>query len=461
MQLESLKIKNLFGRTNVTLRFDENRLILVGENGSGKSTSLSLLYYFLTKQWGRLAELQFDAAELRIGGTDLRLSVGDLREDLMRSRSRMAGAWGFIRRRIPASIYEQLVSKISQRPTQYWLSGEHLRELSLAFGVEHEVLLDAVLSEDHPQSLGRKERSKAIPRVEEALTKHVDVQVLFLPTYRRIERDLQYIFPGIRIEQTKRFQRANREAGGYVELVEFGMKDVEEAFASAMQTLDREFRADLNRLTGEYLRDVLRGEHQKADYAAMLPASAGSIDAVLTKLGDDILPKSDRDQLKTLVSQVQSKAKVPKGKEVAAHFLSMLVRIHEQQQSRESRVQQLCNICNEYMTGKKLRFDPLHFKLGFVLDGSDLMPLGPDSLSSGEKQIASLFTHILLSGSASKYLVIIDEPELSISVEWQKIFLPHILATGLCEGLVAVTHSPFMFENSLAKFAHSMSEFIG
>jgi predicted ATP-binding protein involved in virulence len=56
--------------------------------------------------------------------------------------------------------------------------------------------------------------------------------------------------------------------------------------------------------------------------------------------------------------------------------------------------------------------------------------------------------------------VVIDEPELSISEPWQRRFLQDLKDTGKCSGLIAVTHSPFVFENSLAEYAHSISEFI-
>jgi predicted ATPase len=55
--------------------------------------------------------------------------------------------------------------------------------------------------------------------------------------------------------------------------------------------------------------------------------------------------------------------------------------------------------------------------------------------------------------------VIIDEPELSLSVPWQRRFLPDILATGQCKGLIAVTHSPFIFDNELETYVKSIMEF--
>jgi predicted ATPase len=80
-------------------------------------------------------------------------------------------------------------------------------------------------------------------------------------------------------------------------------------------------------------------------------------------------------------------------------------------------------------------------------------------LSSGEKQIVSLFSHIYLSG-ASGYYFIIDEPELSLSVPWQEKLIPDILKTGLCKGIVTATHSPFIYHNQLERYTHSLEEFM-
>ena len=54
----------------------------------------------------------------------------------------------------------------------------------------------------------------------------------------------------------------------------------------------------------------------------------------------------------------------------------------------------------------------------------------------------------------------IDEPELSLSVPWQRQFLVDIKQGDFCSGLIAVTHSPFIYENDLDKYAHSLGEFL-
>jgi hypothetical protein len=42
------------GRTDIPL--SDNRLVLIGENGTGKSTVVNLFYHFLTQQWRRVSE---------------------------------------------------------------------------------------------------------------------------------------------------------------------------------------------------------------------------------------------------------------------------------------------------------------------------------------------------------------------------------------------------------------------
>ena len=67
-------------------------------------------------------------------------------------------------------------------------------------------------------------------------------------------------------------------------------------------------------------------------------------------------------------------------------------------------------------------------------------------LSSGEKQIVSLFSKMYLE-SEGKNIIIIDEPELSLSLKWQQMLLPDVMRSGNCGLLITVTHSPFIFEN--------------
>src|SRR5690606_18451881 len=71
--------------------------------------------------------------------------------------------------------------------------------------------------------------NEILPKRGKALSNLIDSQILYLPTYRRIEQDLKNIFPDLESDIDKyRKRKRHREPneGSYVELVEFGMEDV-------------------------------------------------------------------------------------------------------------------------------------------------------------------------------------------------------------------------------------------
>ena len=58
--------------------------------------------------------------------------------------------------------------------------------------------------------------------------------------------------------------------------------------------------------------------------------------------------------------------------------------------------------------------------------------------------------------SDKQKIVLIDEPELSLSLDWQRKVLPDIIKSEMVVQLLAITHSPFIFENELDSCARSL-----
>lgn len=458
--LRQLEVVGLFGRHDLTLKLADNRLILVGENGSGKSTLVNILYYCLTSQWSRLIEMPFTRLRAAFDEAVVEIDRDHLRRKLLSRPSDME-LYHYLRHRGGSSSPERLQHDYSllervrrgADPTDVAITAEHLG-------------LDAAFWLEYARTRGVDQKSSYVAELD-AIIKHVVTeQVLFLPTYRRIERDLQTIFPRMRAERDlQAFHRATPTDAAYVELVEFGMRDVADAIKATMQGLDRDFRQDLVRLTSLYLRDVIRGDYNHEQFDALLSGTtADAIPALLTRVDDKILPGEDRRQLAELVGTIQQTRSVPKESRVAAHFLVRLAEVHALQSRREAPIREFAKVCNGYLSGKQLVFDSAQFELFVCRTTEDGKPISDqkipvEGLSSGEKQIVSLFSHMYLSGK-NRYYVIIDEPELSISVVWQRKFLEDIIRTDMCAGMVAVTHSPFIFENSLSDYAHSVAEFL-
>lgn len=107
-----------------------------------------------------------------------------------------------------------------------------------------------------------------------------------------------------------------------------------------------------------------------------------------------------------------------------------------------TRTRLLLKNVNQKYKHKKIQLDR---EEGFVANSDSGQPLTLSSLSSGEQQ--ELVLHYdLLFRVPSNTIVLIDEPELSLHVAWQKKFLPDLLRIvqlSNFDALVA-THSPFV-----------------
>jgi predicted ATPase len=112
--------------------------------------------------------------------------------------------------------------------------------------------------------------------------------------------------------------------------------------------------------------------------------------------------------------------------------------------------------CNRYLTDdKKLTFSNNYKFLEVEIPESE-RHLSITTLSAGEKQIISLFSYLLANPAHT--FVIIDEPELSLSMNWQEMLMDDI-ADFKVNGIFAATHSPFIVSPSFKYFTHGINEF--
>lgn len=463
IDLKRIRIECLFDAYNLDVPIQDNTLIIVGENGSGKSTLINLLYYTLTAQWERLAQLRFHSCIVTIGNEEYILKREDLPAAQNMSRSRQRFVLKYFENRLSAQELESLLNELAEHGSKYWLSKNRFMGLRHKFPeISPGALRDIAKINPNFASLDENEESKVTDRLAEAVQSNSKEQVLFLPTYRRIEKELSDVFPDIDLDDVFPFSKTNRyrkkPRSGYVELVEFGMEDVIRAFDSTLSDLDQNFRTELNRLTGSYLGDIIRNNYKNVEASQLSTEEfTETIKVMLPRIGD-ILSEGDRKKLGELLENVKINKDLSEEQRVPAYFLTRLVEIHKIQQEKERPIRNLVDLVNQYLSNKELEFNPSKFKLAIKRKSKD-MEVPIPGLSSGEKQIISLFSHIFLS-DYSQYFLVIDEPELSISVPWQRRFLQDLKDTEKCSGLIAVTHSPFVFENSLAEYAHSISEFI-
>lgn len=454
-KIEYVRIEKLYGHKSFDVKFEDNQLIIVGENGLGKSTIINILFYTLTSQWQKLLKYQFVSIEVGVDGKDYKFtfedvesicdeaSDGSVTQLLMKLKSIGLTASKAYRNFGP-EIYRQLRNDYFNNPSK-------IRKIL------HDISISNYSLNDVPQSL---------IDLESALNFHV----LYLPTYRRIERDLKQIFPSLE-EDLRKYNRyhssfiRNRE---HIELVEFGMQDVQSMISSKMNELENEFRSSLESLTSGYLRVILRKEYMQEESLPSYKFNDDELDAIFEKIERDgsFFSRSDLINLRTTAHALNEGNLSSDIDMLSAHLIKQLLNLHKNQLNKEDKVRTFAKLTNSYLKGKKFEFDNKEFRLPLVPDfeNSDFVlcdskeEIDLSLLSSGEKQIVSLFAHMYLS-DFDDYLVIIDEPELSLSVPWQKRLLEDIVLTSNCNGLIAVTHSPFIYNNTLKNKAKSLMEF--
>jgi predicted ATP-binding protein involved in virulence len=73
--LRRIRVKNLYGTSKcIDAHIKDNTLIIVGENGSGKTTFLRIVYNVLAGRWRSLAMFRFDSVILSFDEVEIAIT---------------------------------------------------------------------------------------------------------------------------------------------------------------------------------------------------------------------------------------------------------------------------------------------------------------------------------------------------------------------------------------------------
>lgn len=448
------EIKGLFGTRDINIPIDTNALILVGPNGIGKSCVTNIFYFFISRQWARLAEYDFKEVAVWFGIEEVRAARADITglsqlEKAIRKFSPSSRTYMYMEKLRDIGLLDDFVSvRATSRARDRYakilsITVEEVRHLQMS-----------VLR--HFSSFGEEGDMFPTPRsdVEKQLVEKMPGRTLFLPTYRRIEKDLRDIFPDLeeRVRSSPHgasLVKFARSANHYVDLVSFGMEDVRANIDSRTRFLRDYSLAQFNDLSGLYLRDVIKGTADQYSPSQISSLDENSLAVILGRVSEQVLSGEEKNLLRSKILGMKGKKRgeMEVNDLYLAHYFSRLMSASADISSQETEIISFVDVCNAYLKpGKQLVYDDTKFTVEIIDDGG--RPIDLSVLSSGEKQVVSLFSHLYLD-DAEDQVVIIDEPELSLSVPWQKRFLTDILNSTRCGFIFSVTHSPFIYQNEL------------
>ena len=197
----------------------------------------------------------------------------------------------------------------------------------------------------------------------------------------------------------------------------------------------------------------------KTDAKSDLDLDIDSLRIILGRTGDNL---SDAEKEK-FIRQIENKKR--ESNPYLIYFLEQLYNVYKRQEVFDTAIKKFRDVCNGYLKEKQFVYDESQVELKIyrkpngqpiVLKEENVVDL--NNLSSGEKQIVSLFAQIYLDVD-KKFVMLLDEPELSLSIYWQEKLLSDIYESGRCVFMLAVTHSPFIFRKSMSEYVVGLQEF--
>lgn len=434
--IESFKITKLWGYHNINLNFSNDVNILIGPNGSGKTTILNLLYSILSVDLPSLLDVNFDQAEIKLRSFKSR-SERTIKVDAAN------GIFNVGKKKFDLDIDSIIgrrftdVDVISGRK----FPGSHIpfEKGSYASGTVFRPFVRGI-------------------RVQKALYDELAflVPIVWLPISRRLP---------VAEDEEERYTRTDS-----VESVDLRLREL-------LENLSR-YHTRLNALLSKRYKDF---EHQVLS-VMLYNKEHDQLDSILDSITFVLPTKAEKEQLlsafkaaELLDEQMQNR--------IDDHFtvVEEVVKRWRTSQNIQSnykdifvfplinRTKVMVEYADKLEADRENIFKPLrHYEQtvnsflndeqitdSFVdkksvkvdesgelkIESSSSSNLDPFVLSSGEKQILILLTEALLKVD-EPVVYIADEPELSLHVTWQEKLLESLVKLGGQIQVIVATHSP-------------------
>lgn len=440
-KLKLFEITNLFNQFNVSLPLDEKVNIFLGENGMGKTTILNCLYYVLSGNIEKLNSIIFDSISLTfVDGEKFSIDHNDISSYV---EDYMYGNPPYRRRKVQfESLFtikelENISKLIREGANEEELKKYYFR-VSDVFGMSPYMArreLERYMVQQFQKNMTTKADFNKVITFKKNVSEKIDEEILYFPTYRRIEEDMSNL--GIDIEKDRVKSR----------LIQFGMTDVEKNIEALLQTIKSVAITGFAKMTGVLLKQYLNGELSDVENYKV---EQNKLVIALARIGDEI---EDQDKQR-IIELVNSLDIYNSENRYLLNLIKNLIDSYERQNKYDERVKTFALICNNYLNGKKYIYDETNVELGIYKEKTK-KPISIQNLSSGEKQIISVFSKLYIE-NIENCIILFDEPELSLSIKWQNMFLPDVVNSGKCSTLIAVTHSPFIFDNEFDDLAKDM-----
>ena len=257
----------------------------------------------------------------------------------------------------------------------------------------------------------------AMDSIDFAVERAGDQHTLFFPTFRRLEGGFDSFM------STRIYRRQRRMVGGkldelseYLESYSQALSSANHTFVTSISTRDIE-----NLISSEY---AARTEITNKAYLS----ASRDIEALIDE--EDTKTKSPRNTEDVVSSSIVTSL------DLMAKIKEKLKEVKNKDTDNRRPFKILSQLVSEVFRDKAIKVSPT---LGF---GNADAKVGANNLSAGEKQMFGFLSYNALLKNS---IFFIDEPELSLNVDWQRILFRKLMEQGSNNQFIVATHSPFIY----------------
>lgn len=431
--LKSFEIIGLFNKKDFSIKFDDIVKILISENGAGKTTILNIIVNFLRGNLRSLKTLPFKEIKVVLENEEYYVMI---KEKFFKNIFLDARIIRIIKR---ACFEYDLENELLERIIDLYQNTFNIELVLIELGkIGMPRIMISRIRRAYEEYSGedyiiKEEAKEEIENYRKFLSK-INFSLEYFPTYRRIEKTFEII-----------------EKNNYDLEINFGMSDVEKLINNLTEKIKSDTAMLFSKMNKEIIYELIDDDKKISSSDTKKLIGNSNIQIVLNRIQD----LNDTRDLKELLDK-KLNIKDLEGK-FLGYYLLKINNIYEKQEKNESKIKKFIEVCNSYLFNKKFIYLDKETKVKMIDEEEKKINLS--DLSSGEKQIVSLFSKLYLENK-DNLMMVIDEPELSISILWQKKILVDIINSGKCKLLLTATHSPFIFDNELNDYAHSLNEYL-
>ncbi|MBN8791454.1 MAG: AAA family ATPase [Stenotrophomonas nitritireducens] len=434
MKISAFVARNVHGYMNFNLSFNLNPTILVGPNGSGKTTAIRMIKALLEPSLGDLLAISFTECALLLheGSREITISARKSSDVLSISCS---DAQGMLE--VSSSLLDELGGD--------HFDSERLIEASRMLRMKYSdnAVLKAIIRLEVPMFLGLNRLAGSSidgASIARHYERSFDSQGMKSRQGRGVRDSLGVSLWEMQSLVTSAFRRVRSLKDAQSErlrrkLLLTGFK-YERAAEGNPYSINSPSAEDLLDQRAEIIAALTEIGIEEADIKREINPFFERVFDLTSKLKHKRNP--DEMDVEVVIELLLNKASLRRLTDLAASVREF----NSKSEQLLSRFQSFVACMNRFFddSGKSVEIDAVGAIKVSRPDGSNV-PL--DALSSGERQLLVMFGHVYFNSFGNRAnAFVIDEPELSLHLRWQEVLVGEMVNSSSRAQLIIATHSP-------------------